>query len=120
MSQAIVDALFRVAPEFKATDSDTLAEIDAWILDAQRYVNGDIFGDEYNVLVAYKCAELMTGAKPIEAITTGQGEVLEETVDNAKYKYASAAKAKADREKHFADQFEKRLSDFCYIEEGPV
>lgn len=117
MSQAILIELQDIAPELDFTDTEA---IDRWIGRAQRYVNADIVGDDYSTLVAYKCAELMTKARPSEAVSSGQGELLEETVDNAKYKYGSTAGAKADREKEFRDEFESRMANFIYIEEGPV
>jgi len=119
MSQAIRTELFDIAPELQSAVQADLDKIDRFIARAQKHVNADIVGDEYNLLVAYKTAELMTLAKP-GSQSAGASVLLEEKVDNAHYKFANSDEAKAKRAKEFADEFEKRIGEIIYIEEGPV
>lgn len=117
MSEAIRIELFDIAPELAVEDADTagLEKINRFIGRAQKYVNADAVGDDdYNLLVAYKTAHLMTLAKP-GSVADGNGALLKEKVDNSEYTFANSDEAKMKRAKEFSDEFERRIDEIVYI-----
>lgn len=114
MSETIRIELFDIAPELETVDVAELERVDRFIARAQNYVDADLVGDEYDLLVAYKTAQLMTLASP-GSIADGTGALLKEKVDNAEYTFANSDDAKAKRAKEFSDQFETRINEIVYI-----
>lgn len=101
--------LFDIAAEFETTDQAAIAKIDRWIVRAQRHVAKEVAGAEYDTLVAYKAAELMTLAAPSTALTTGEGALLKEKGDNVEYVYANTEGERAKRAAEFKTEFDTRM-----------
>lgn len=110
----ILQDLFDIAPEFEVeeTDTDALEKIDRFIERAKRKVDKTAVGNEYDELVAYKTAELMTRALPASA-SNGFEVVLSEKVDNGEIRYGNSDDAKAKRIKEFSDHFNERMGILC-------
>lgn len=112
-SATIRDELFDIAPEFETTEPGALSKVDRFIVRAQRYVSQEVAGSEYDTLVAYKTAELMTLAKPTASSSESLGALLKEKVDNAEYTYANADDVRMKRAQGYRSEFEERMSVLC-------
>lgn len=87
---SIRTVLFDLAPSLTTEDTDTLARIDRFIVRAQNGINEDAAGSDYEEAVALLTWHNLLLSDRDAQGSAGDGLLLKEQVDNARYEFADA------------------------------